>query len=564
MSNNNQSVQRDWQLYQSGLDYKNRIELFSTVDKNNRFYDGKQWDGVVSNGLPTPVFNVIKRVLQYKISNIMQNDVTINFSAENVTDEQRAMLEILNKEMANYWEKLKMQQSNRKVLKDAAIQGDGITYYYFDSTAKTGQKYGYEEILGEICKEEIDNVSIFPGDCNNPIINTATKPVQPYILLVFRQTVGKIKEYAKQNGVKEKDLNYIVSDDETTYTAGDKGKIELEDYTQENEGKANVILKLWYNSDTETIWARRSTKFVILKDDYDTELKLYPVAAMNWEEAKNSFHGTAEVTGIIPNQIYINKSAAMIMLATMYVSYPKLIFDKTRIVQPSNQIGVAIGVEGEVSGAAQYLNPGQISSDVYRWFEMVVQYTKEMMGANEAALGEVDPKNTSAIIAVQQASAIPLEMVRERFYQYIEDIALIWFDMIRAKYKVPRQISFSEKGQEYTEILNMSVLDGIIPKVKIDVGASSKWSEIAAMQTLDNLFNSGKITDIEYFERIPDQFIKDKQGLIEARKKIQQEQEAMAKASNKPITGQDLMGSLSPEEQQYLQENPDLLNQLGG
>ena len=52
--------------------------------------------------------------------------------------------------------------------------------------------------------------------------------------------------------------------------------------------------------------------------------------------------------------------------------------------------------------------------------------------------------------------------------------------------------------------------------LKLDVGASAYWSEIASAQTLDNLLASGQIGLVEYLERIPDEYVTDRQGLIKA------------------------------------------------
>ena len=51
--------------------------------------------------------------------------------------------------------------------------------------------------------------------------------------------------------------------------------------------------------------------------------------------------------------------------------------------------------------------------------------------------------------------------------------------------------------------------------IKQDAGASSYWSEIASMQTIDNLLINGKITLLQYLERVPSGYIRDKQKLID-------------------------------------------------
>ena len=73
---------------------------------------------------------------------------------------------------------------------------------------------------------------------------------------------------------------------------------------------------------------------------------------------------------------------------------------------------------------------------------------------------------------------------------------------------------------------DFSVLKEIPFTVELDVGASSYWSEIASMQTLDNLLMQGKISTVEYLKRLPAGQITDRETLIS----VLEEQERMEKA----------------------------------
>ena len=60
-----------------------------------------------------------------------------------------------------------------------------------------------------------------------------------------------------------------------------------------------------------------------------------------------------------------------------------------------------------------------------------------MAGANDAALGNIkNPDNTSAIVAVQQATAAPLSLTRLAYYQMIEDYTRVIIDMMHAYYEM--------------------------------------------------------------------------------------------------------------------------------
>lgn len=71
--NKKQECTEDWALFEKGREYNYALDLYATVNRNERFYRGNQWEDVDSGGLPKPVFNVFKRVIGYYVSNIMQN-----------------------------------------------------------------------------------------------------------------------------------------------------------------------------------------------------------------------------------------------------------------------------------------------------------------------------------------------------------------------------------------------------------------------------------------------------------------------------------------------------------
>ena len=49
--------------YERGYRYCQEIGFYSTVTENENYINGEQWGNVESNGLPTPVFNLEKRIM---------------------------------------------------------------------------------------------------------------------------------------------------------------------------------------------------------------------------------------------------------------------------------------------------------------------------------------------------------------------------------------------------------------------------------------------------------------------------------------------------------------------
>src|SRR5699024_10865537 len=139
----------------------------------------------------------------------------------------------------------------------------------------------------------------------------------------------------------------------------------------------------------------------------------------------------------------------------------------------------------------------------------------------------VKPNNTSAIIALQRASNVPMEITKQNLYKSIESLGRIYIDHMRNYYgvrnvqvnmnlhkdKMPLGIQLPD--QNFNRPFDFSILAELPVSIQLDVGASSYWSEIASQQTLDNLLVQNKIDLVDYLERIPNGYITKKQELIE-------------------------------------------------
>lgn len=509
-----------WQEYEQGIDYKARIGLYHTVDLNERFYAGDQWVGIPHEGLPTPVVNFIRYASAWKIAAVTDRRLKLKFFAEGVNG--GGDIGIYAKQISAYcdmlWERLKMDYLTKEGLKQAAITGDCIQYFYWDTALETGQA-----LTGDIATQFIDNVNFYPG---NP--NSADVQSQPYIILAFRELLSKVKQEAKANGCAN--VDEIAADEDNAYTAGDLGKVELED-----AGKCNVLLKM-YKKDGH-VWCEKSVRNVVVQPPKDTRLTRYPVALMNWDTRKNSCHGVAEVTGLIPNQVFVNKILALSQLSQMQMSFPKVIFDRTRIREWSNKVAGAVAVNGDIAGAAQYLMPPGASYDAWQGLNATLETTMRMMGANDVTLGNLkNPDNTSAFIATRDAALVPLQSQQERFYAFVEDIGLIWMDFIRQYYRAGRMIPLEQDGRRIYVPLPDDVLDAYTMRLKVDVGPSSMWSEVQVVQTLDNLLKGGQISLKQYLERMPDGHIPMREELLDEVKRLDTQ---MAQIQNVKAEGRE-------------------------
>jgi hypothetical protein len=246
------------------------------------------------------------------------------------------------------------------------------------------------------------------------------------------------------------------------------------------------------------------------------------------------------ITGLIPNKIFINKAWAMSMLSIMRTAWPKVVYDKTKVRSWDNRVGGAIGVPGDVDTVAKIIDPASIDPQIAQFIKLAVEQTEQSLGATAVALGDTRPDNTSAIIALQRAASTPSELTKQNIYRAVEDLFRIYIDFMAEYYgeryvDLPLPPEMAEQMQmmgvnapaAMPQPIDFSQLKEHPMMLKLDVGASSYYSEIAAMQTLDNLLTNGQITIVQYLERIPDSYMPAKRALIEEKRQEIAQQQAM-------------------------------------
>lgn len=546
-----------WEYYQSGINYKSNINLYSTVDRNERFYVGDQWIDANAPDLPKPVVNFIKRACQQKIANTMSNKTAVLFSSPNwpsqaptETDIRKniqniAMLNNPNKPpdwqnpfLANEaecqlinamfemdWERLNMDAVCQEGLKDACISGDFILFNYWNDKAETGQA-----AKGNIEVEPIDNVNYYPG---NP--NQRDPQKQPYIIIARRELVSDVKAEAKLNKASQDDIKNIDSDQDYNYQSGDMAKKELQ---QDDTSKMITLMYLYRNPDTGTIWAQKCSRSAVIRKPWDTQLKRYPIALMNWELRKNSCHGRSEVQGLVPNQVSINKIFALIILYLLRNGSPKVIFSRSAGIQKwDNSVTRAIAVNSDVNAAAKYLQPSSMPSEMLNLPATLLKMTMEMIGTNDASLGNVNPTNGNAILLAKAQSEVPTQTVRNRFYAFIQDFALNWMDMTLAYFNSARWVEIVDNnGNKYPAAFDAEQFKNKVWSVKIDVGAANDWSQQLADQKYKDMVQSGQLDILTYIKMQPENvFNGRKDEIIKSIEdyRNQQQQQAMQQQAQK-------------------------------
>ena len=507
MNNNNQT--NTWRLYESGKEYKRRIGLYETVRQNERFYRGEHWQNT-SADLPRPVFNLIRRITDYLVSSIIPGDLSIRYTDDKlpfigssaVRTRISEGIDILNRNAAYRWKRGGMLALSHKALLNAAISGDGVFYCYWDDGYNDGQPY-----QGEVRTEVINNTDLFVAD-----VSCTNLQAQEYIILSGRASVSSLRAEAIRHGMSPRDAEEIVGDEITDGISADRERIELRDAE-----KATYLIR-FFRENGEVVFEKSTQQQVICR--VNTGLRYYPVAYFNWAPTKGSFHGSAPISDMIANQKYINTAYAMAMKHMYDSAFSKIVYDKTRIPEWSNEVGEAIAAVGggNVADAISVVGVGEMQQDYLKLIENVIENTKAMMGATEAALGDEKANNTSAILVLQQASRIALRQVTAEFCRCIGELASIWADMLCA-YCPPERLLIvaSDDGEALTaRSADYKLMRGELLRAGAEVSQTDAYTPAASVALLDKLLEKGYLRPEQYVDLLPSGSFGDREALRRA------------------------------------------------
>ncbi|WP_425755097.1 hypothetical protein ACPW7J_09495 [Ihubacter sp. rT4E-8] len=525
MKKQEENLTKIWQRYQKCKDYLDKKSLIKKTNENWNFYIGDQWEGMESGGERMPVLNFIEPVIKYKVGVVSQNMMTAVYSDLNSNKDTQKICEILNKMFAESWDKGKMNACAWEVIEAAAVQGDSYAFW--------------GECDSKVPPQVLANTTVLLADENITDIQA-----QPYILIVERLNVESVRKIAEENGISKDKLELIRSDDNK-----DMQIVNQDEVTD----KVTSILCMSKNKDGYVEIAR-STKSVVYeptriiggtnnKGEYaGTALRSYPIVPFIWKKRPNSARGVSEVAQLIPNQLEVNKTIARRSVTVKLTAYPRIAYDRNAVTNPEDldKTGAPIEVNGgaqSVNQMVSYLNATNISSDADKLLSDLLTMSRELAGAGDYATGNVNPEQASgqAILAVRDQAQIPLNKQIAQYQQFVEDAALLFFDIWVAfnpnglKYEGSLEDSENLMMQDMPNFIPIEQVESIRPSVRVDVSQDSAWSKLAEQQWLDNVFERQQITFEEYVELCNSNAVpKAKlQAVLKKRQAMQQGQQMM-------------------------------------
>lgn len=441
-----------------------RIKQLASVDEDTetayRFYEGDQWYGLESGDEQLPIYNFIAPVVKYKTAMVAMNNISITYSMPGGDMRSQRLCARLSELARSKWEACGMDAKCWDAVKASMIAGDSYVYFYD----------------GEGGCQVIDRTDVCLADESQPDIDK-----QSYIFIKERLSVNSVRKTAKENGVPKSVYISVTADSDDASSA---------------EGVCTGLLKMWLEGDD--LHFVRFTKTVVYQPEQVIKgLGCYPVASLVCNPRRGRARGLGEVIPMVANQIEVNRNLARRILNAKLTAYSRLVYANDKIANPRalTEVGTAIEVEGggvsALKDAVTYLTPSSMSPDAKVLSDELLIQSKELAGAGDAALGYVDPTKASgsAIIAVRDQAALPLNEQTARFRKFAEDIARIWYRL------------WTVYGGEGIE---SKLLRAYEPQVRVDISNTSPFSKYARETALERLFTAGHISFEEYVGALGD------------------------------------------------------------
>lgn len=579
-----------WKKYQQGVNHHNQIGLYEKVRKAYRFFEGDQWHGLESDGEVMPMYNFIQPVVEHKAASVAMNGMAINYSPmEYGSDYQTAAraCDVLNRYAARQWELLKMDKLGWAIIKDACIAGDSYLYFYDRN----------------LHAQIIDGPNVYFADETSRDIQS-----QDWIIIAERRFVTDVRREAKENKLPQEEIELIGPDSDTGQLLGDDAR-----QNSQQEDKRCTSLLYMRKNEEGIVTISRSTQNVVYQPEEVMQgkekesgepagkgMQLYPLAGLWWVPKKESARGVGEVTPLIPNQIEVNKMLVRRLMNAKITAFGRMVYNKRTVANPESvaEVGSAIEVMDtpatKVTDHVAYLHPSPMSADAKNLTDEMISQTRDLAGAGDAALGQINPEQASgsAIIAVRDQAALPLNEQIAEYKQFCEDVAAIWFDLWVTYHPSGMEVELppeeqpgllagmmpqgldigqgmgqtggmaagtaaaapmGQMGQSAAsmgqmpgmmmdaemeptkEMIPAEVLQQMRPSIRIDVSPVNPYSKYAQEQSLAGLFQAGAITFEEYVEALDEQASTPKQKLqeiidrrMERQREQMQVQQAMA------------------------------------
>lgn len=520
-----------YEQFQNATTFIDGLELRRDIKRCVNFEAGRQWnmDEDVED-FPKITLNVIKQIGKVRKSGILQNEYGYLVQTSN----QKSIRKVQDF-LKHLDSKMKLRKKELKLINDTFTKGTGIMYFYWDA-----EKRSFMSKSGGCLKAEVIDVRRFR--VADPYIQDIQE--QEYVIFVSRERLESIE---KKYGVK-------VAPDAEDYTHLTERHVATEEIDEEF---ANVYTKFYRNDDgqvhfiisTATDLLKKATPLNPFYDGSSKEepnttslmdevqmremkqevFNLYPFASLVLDERDNSFYGIPGAMDLLEAQKSINHHFSVYDKGVQdnvlggYV-YKKGVLGEQEITTENGQILQLDMMPGEdwrnVFGRIPTNN---VPSDALGYSGNLMGVIRQVSNASNVQIGQADyagqsGKQTEMLLARARENASDSAML---FNEFKREEAEIMFSFAKFFYD-NEDFAMVEHGfkednitrYEGENMFNGNDYIGQDMMIDIKVGPAPSFSEFSSMELLGMMVQSGQAPLEVYLTNLPDNYVNNKQELL--------------------------------------------------
>ena len=530
-----------YEQFQNATAFIDGVDLRKDIKRCINFEAGRQWnmDEDVED-FPKITLNVVKQIGKVRKSGILQNEYGYLVQ----TNEAKSIRKIQDF-LKHLDGKMKLRKKELKVINDTFTKGTGIMYFYWDAENRS-----FMSKSGGSLKAEVIDVRRFR--VADPYIQDIQE--QEYVIFVSRERLESIE---KKYGVK-------VSPDAEDYTHLTERHVNTEEIDEEF---ANVYTKFYRNEDgqvhfiisTATDLLKKATPLnpfyngstkeqpnttslmdeVQMKRMQSEVFNLYPFASLVLDERDNSFYGIPGAKELLEAQKSINHHFSVYDKGVQdnvlggYV-YKKGVLGEQEITTENGQILQLDLMPGEdwrnVFGR---IPTNAVPSDALGYSGNLMGVIRQVSNASNVQIGQADYAGQSG----KQT-----EMLLQRARENASDQALLFNEFKREEAEIMflfskffydnEDFAMVQHGYNRDEItryegenrFNGNDFIGQDVMLDIKVGPAPSFSEYSAIELLGLMVQSGQAPLEVYLTNLPDNYVNNKQELLDMMKSNSQKQ----------------------------------------
>lgn len=585
------------------------------------FYEGRQW-GDFKGKLPfeKPRVNIIQNIVDGKVASINQKVFKINYVVDN---DQTSTNKVTN--FTDYQLKeMDIEGLNMRSSYDALIKGTAVLYSFWneDKIGTMGNVEGaVETVLIDVKDVAVSNPNekdiqkqewiIFRSresveyikDCCEDLTKEEkdkwihSKPYETPYSNDFEQDDEEMCFSYLKMFRQDGEIYFEKSTDNFLYQeARSLNPLLMKEAIKRKKTKVDETDKPLYEEEPVN---RRTMDTVEPSDELTHEEMMankykanqYPVVIYSFIERDNCIFGLSLVEQLIPVQKLVNQLIATNVLTAVKSAMPTLIVKEgalgTANIDLSKPNGVIIDRSGYgVSDAIKVLNAGTIPTTHYELAQSMINLTKDVYRANDILNdGRAISANMSgvAISQLTQIRDMPIAQYQQTLSRAIGRLGRILEMFYKLFYRNKRysyQLSDSQLAEmananpgidqnmltnSQSDIFNGSDYLDTPFSITVEVGETSKFSELVLSATLETLFLNGVISNLStedllmYTELVPEYMFPKK---AEFKRLILQKQNSIVAQQQQVI--EQLQGQLQQSQvtnQALQQEFTDKINQ---